>query len=53
MMEVVFKQRDMMAACWCHGLQSTCFGCGPAHQDGLHLQSRRVPGGWVGVQGLG
>ncbi|GLI67750.1 hypothetical protein VaNZ11_012004 [Volvox africanus] len=24
--------------------ESKCFGCGHAHPDGLHLQSRRIPG---------
>ncbi|GIL86360.1 hypothetical protein Vretimale_11689 [Volvox reticuliferus] len=28
--------------------ESRCFGCGHAHPDGLHLQSRRIPGVGLG-----
>ncbi|KXZ44480.1 hypothetical protein GPECTOR_67g320 [Gonium pectorale] len=28
--------------------ESLCFGCGPAHPDGLRLESRRMPGGGLG-----
>ncbi|GLC36724.1 hypothetical protein PLESTM_000495300 [Pleodorina starrii] len=27
---------------------SQCFGCGPAHPEGLHLKSRRIPGVGLG-----